>query len=104
VSRPGNRTPRHALDTELTPALPDAQVRAAMAAFYKTNEGYAHQQASHTAAYFDRLQGVLDAVLVQRQMSVLEIGAGSAVAMRSFLARHTGAEAVAIELSAASIR
>jgi hypothetical protein len=37
---------RHALDTELTPALPDAQVRAAMAAFYKSNEGYALQQAS----------------------------------------------------------
>ena len=67
VSRAGNRTPRHALDTELTPALPDAQVRAAMAAFYKTNEGYALQQASHTAAYFDRLLGVIDAVLVQRQ-------------------------------------
>ena len=95
---------RHALDTELTPALPDAQVRAAMAAFYKSNEGYALQQASHTAAYFHRLLGVMDAVLVQSRLSVLEIGAGSAVAMQDFLARHADAEAVAMELSAASIR
>ena len=81
-------------------------VRAAMAAFYKTNEGYAHQQASHTAAYFDRLQGVLDAVLVQRQKwSVLEIGAGSAVAMEEFSCQAAQVQrAVAMELSAASIR
>ena len=95
---------RHALDTELTPALPDAQVRAAMAAFYKSNEGYALQQASHTAAYFHRLLGVMDAVLGQSHLSVLEIGAGSAVAMQDFLARHADAKAVAMELSVASIR
>jgi len=104
VSRAENRAPRHALDAELTRALPDAQVRAAMAEFYKSNEGYALQQASHTASYFRRLLGVLDAVLAQPHLSVLEIGAGSAVAMQDFLARHTDAKAVAMELSAASIR
>ena len=36
-----------------------------MAAFYKSSEGYAHQQATHSAAYFDRLLGVLDAVVTQ---------------------------------------
>ena len=55
-----------------------------MAAFYKSNEGYAHQQASHTAAYFHRLLGVMDAVLAQPHLSLLEIGAGSAVAMQDF--------------------
>jgi len=104
VSRAGNRTPRHALDTELTPALPDAQVRAAMAAFYKSSEEYALQQASHTSAYFHRLLDVIDAVLAQPRLSVLEIGAGSAVAMQDFLARHRDAKAVAMELSSASIR
>lgn len=104
MSRAEDRTPRHALDAELTPALPDAQVRAAMAEFYRSNEGYALQQASHTASYFRRLLGVTDAVLAQPHLSVLEIGAGSAVAMHDFLARHTDAKAVAMELSAASIR
>ena len=75
-----------------------------MAAFYKSNEGYALQQASHTAAYFQRLVGVLNAVLAQPNLSLLEIGAGSAVAMRTFLARHADARAVAMELSPASIR
>ena len=77
------RTVRTALVTRssasLTPQVPDARVRAAMAAFYKSNEGYAHQQASHTAAYFHRLLGVMDAVLAQPHLSLLEIGAGSAV-------------------------
>ena len=48
--------------------------------------------------------GVIDAVLAQPQLSVLEIGAGSAVAMQDFLARHPDAKAVAMELSPASIR
>ncbi len=104
-SRIGSNGPRHALECELEDArLPDARVRAAMAAFYKSNEGYALQQASHTAAYFQRLLGVLDAVLTQPNLSLLEIGAGSAVAMRTFLARHADARAVAMELSPASIR
>ncbi len=75
-----------------------------MAAFYKSSEGYALQQASHTTTYFHRLLGVIDAVLTGRDLSLLEIGAGSAVAMRAFLARHTDAKAVAMELSPASIR
>ena len=102
--RPGSNCPRHVLECDLGPLLPDAAVRAAMAAFYKSNEGYAAQQASHTAEYFHRLLGVMDAVLAQPHLSVLEIGAGSAVAMQDFLARHTDAKAVAMELSAASIR
>ena len=84
--------------------VPDAEVRAAMAAFYKSSDGYAHQQASHTSAYFGRLLGVIDAVLTQPNIYVLEIGAGSAAAMRAFLARRTDARAVAMELSPASIR
>jgi SAM-dependent methyltransferase len=103
VSRAGNNTPHHALDAELTPVVPDAEVRAAMAAFYKSNEGYAAQQASHTPEYFNRLLAVMDAVLVQPRLSLLEIGAGSAVAMQNFLARHIDARAVAMELSPASI-
>lgn len=104
MNRAGDKAARHALDSELTPTVPDSRVRAAMAAFYKSSEGYAHQQASHTTAYFHRLLGVLDAVLTQPHQSVLEIGAGSGGAMHTFLARHTDARAVAMELSPASIR
>lgn len=101
-SRRNNR--RHALDCELTPEVPDARVRDAMAAFYKTSEGYARQQASHSAAYFERLLGVLDRALTHPKPHVLEIGAGSAGAMQAFLARRPGARAVAMELSPTSIR
>ena len=104
MSRPGNASPRHALESELSPNVPDSRVRAEMAAFYKSSEGYAHQQGSHTTAYFHRLLGVLDAVLTQPRMTVLEVGAGSGVAMHTFLARHTGTSAIAMELSPASIR
>lgn len=96
--------PRHALECELTPQVPDARVRDAMAAFYKSSDGYAHQQASHSAAYFNRLLGVLDAALPDPKPCVLEVGAGSAGAMHAFLARRPGARAVAMELSPASIR
>jgi len=104
VSRTRDNAPRHALDSELTPQLPDARVRDAMAAFYKSSEGYARQQASHTSAYFSRLLGVMEAVLTPPSLTVLEIGAGAAAAMHTFLARHPGARAVAMELSSASIR
>jgi SAM-dependent methyltransferase len=103
VSRAGRPAPRHALDAELTPVVPDARVRAAMTEFYKSSEGYAHQQGSHTAAYFGRLLGVIDGVLTGSNLQVLEIGAGSAIAMRAFLSRHTDAQALAMELSPASI-
>ena len=96
--------PRHALECELTPEVPDVRVRTAMAAFYQSNEGYARQQGSHTAAYFARLIGVLDAVLAGPKLEILEIGAGSAGAMRTFLAAHPGARAVAMELSPSSLR
>lgn len=95
--------PRHALDCELTPKVPDARVREAMAAFYKSSDGYARQQASHSSAYFDRLLGVLDAVVTQPKPHLLEIGAGAAGALHAFLASHPGARAVAMELSPASI-
>jgi SAM-dependent methyltransferase len=104
VSRTGDNAPRHALESELTPEVPGSHVRAEMAAFYKSSEGYAHQQASHTTAYFNRLLGVMDAVLLQPHLTVLEIGAGSAAAMYTFLARHQGARAIAMELSPASIQ
>jgi SAM-dependent methyltransferase len=98
------KRPRHALESALTPQVPDSHVRAAMASFYKSSEGYAHQQASHTTAYFNRLLGMMDAVLTQPNLSLLEIGAGSATAMHRYLARHPGARAVAMELSPSSIR
>ena len=104
MSRTGNHTPRHALDSELTPAVPDARVRDAMAAFYKSSEGYACQQATHSTAYFSRLLDVMDAVLTQPDLQVLEIGAGSAAAMHTFLATHPRARAVAMDLSPTSIR
>lgn len=104
MSRTDDNVPRHALESELTPAVPGEHVRAAMSAFYKSSEGYAHQQASHTTAYFNRLLGVMDAVLTRPNLTVLEIGAGSAAAMYTFLARHQGARAIAMELSAASIQ
>ena len=103
MSRAGGPAPRHALDAELTPVVPDSRVRAAMAEFYKSSDGYAHQQGSHTTAYFGRLLGVMNAVLTGSNLQVLEIGAGSAGAMRAFLSRHTDARAVAMELSPASI-
>ena len=95
--------PRHALECELTPQVPDARVRDAMAAFYKSSDGYAHQQASHSVSYFDRLLGVLDVALMDPKPYILEIGAGSAGAMHAFLARRPAARAVAMELSPASI-
>lgn len=74
-----------------------------MIEFYKSSEGYAHQQGSHTTAYFGRLLGVIDRVLTGPNLQVLEIGAGSAAAMRAFLSRHADARAVVMELSPASI-
>ena len=97
-------SPRHAFDSELTPEVPDAGVRDAMAAFYKSSEGYAHQQAAHSTAYFDRLLGVIGNVLTQPNLHLLEVGAGSATAMRTFLDTNPSARAVAIELSPVSIR
>ena len=75
-----------------------------MAAFYRSSEGYAFQQGTHSTAYFSRLLGVIEAVLTQPNLHVLEIGAGSAAAMHTFLAMHPSARAVAMELSPASIR
>lgn len=104
MSRSDGKRPRHALDSELTSSVPDSRVRAAMAAFYAGSEGYAHQQASHTRAYFQRLLGVMDAVLTQPNLRVLEIGAGSGGAIHAFLGGHADARGVALELSPASIR
>lgn len=104
MSRAVHRPPRHALDCELTPQLPDSRVRDAMAAFYKSSEGYAFQQGSHSTAYFSRLLRVIGAVLTEPDVHVLEIGAGSAVAMHTFLSTRPAARAVAMELSPTSIQ
>ena len=104
MSSTRNKPGRHALDRELTRAVPDERVRAAMAAFYRSNEAYAHQQASHTIAYFSRLLAVMDAVLTGPNLHILEIGAGAGAAMREFLATHTDVRAVAMELSSSSQR
>ena len=103
MNRSRETAPRHALESELTPEVPSEQVRAAMAHFYKSSEGYAHQQGSHTMAYFERLLGVIDAVLAQPGLHVLEVGAGSAATMHTFLARHPGSRATVMELSPASL-
>lgn len=102
MSRPAP-APRHALDCELTAQVPDARVRDAMAAFYKSSEGYAHQQSTHSTNYFRRLLDVLEAAVTRPDASILEIGAGSAGAMHSFLAAHSRARAIAMELSPASV-
>jgi SAM-dependent methyltransferase len=96
--------PRHALECELSPDVPDAAVRAAMAAFYRTSDAYARQQGSHGEKYFSRLLAVMDAVLVQPKLDVLEVGAGAAGATHAFLAAHPGAKAIAMELSPVSLR
>ena len=75
-----------------------------MAAFYKTSEGYACQQATHSPQYFARLSGVIDEVLIDPDLHVLEIGAGSAVAMHTFLSTRPAARAVVMELSPVSIQ
>ena len=103
MSKSNRIAPRHALECELSTKLPDARVRAEMAAFYRTSEGYAQQQGTHTRAYFDRLLSVIDAVVVKPDPHILEIGAGSAGAMRAFLATRPAARVVAMELSAVSL-
>lgn len=99
---PPVRKPRHALECELTPLAPDTDTRAAMREFYRTNEGYTRQQASHGPSYFSRWLSVLDRALGQGPVSLLEIGAGSSGAIREFLRFRPNARAVALELSAAS--
>ncbi len=94
--------PRHALECELTPELPDATVRADLTSIYSSSRAYAQQQATHGPAYFSRLLAVMDAVLAQPR--VLEIGGGSAGAMRQFLSIRPKATAVALELSWTSLR
>jgi SAM-dependent methyltransferase len=98
------KTPRHALECELTADLPDARVRAAMASFYRSSEAYAQQQASHGPQYFNRLLDVMEAVLTVPAPVILEVGAGSAVVLHQFLRRRPRATAVALELSASSLR
>ena len=74
-----------------------------MAAFYKSSVGYAFQQGTHSTAYFTRLFGVIDAVLTQPSPHVLEIGAGAALTLHTFLSTRPAARAVAMELSPVSI-
>jgi len=88
----------------LTPQVPGTRVREAMAAFYKSSVEYAHQQSTHSESYFRRLLDVLEAVVTRPDARILEIGAGSAGAMHSFLAAHPRASAIALELSPASIQ
>jgi SAM-dependent methyltransferase len=92
------------MECELTAEVPGSAVRAEMAAFYRTNESYALQQASHQPGYFARLLAVMDVVLTQPRPRVVEIGAGSAGALRAFLLRRPDARAVAMELSPTSLR
>jgi SAM-dependent methyltransferase len=100
----GRSRPRHALDAPLTPHVPDARTRAALAEFYRSDAGYAERQSEHDASYFRRLLSVVDAVITGRAPRVLEIGSGSAGALRTFLASRPGTTAMALEVSTASLR
>ena len=104
MNRSARPAPRHALDGELSPRVPDSGLRAEMTAFYKTSEAYAHQQASHPPEYFARLLSVMNAILTRPQLQIVEIGAGSAGAISSFLVARPDARAIAVELSPASLR
>lgn len=92
---------KHALEMELIPQPPGERVRAELAAFYRTNERYIRQQHSHGIGYFARLLAVMNRVLIKPHAQVLEIGAGSAIALKTFLKRHPGTTAVALEMSPA---
>jgi SAM-dependent methyltransferase len=87
----------------LSARRPDPALRDAMTAFYKTNEGYAYQQASHTVGYFSRLTAVMDKVIGRREVTVLEVGAGSGGAIVEFLSSRPGAKAIALDLSLRSL-
>ncbi len=104
MSRPKAAAPRHALDCELTPCVPEDRLQAALSAFYRTSETYARQQASHPAEYFARLLAVLDAVLTKPQPELLEIGAGAGAAMQAFLRTRPEARIFVMELSPALLR
>lgn len=104
MNRSSRPAPRHSLDCELSPRVPDAGLRAEMTAFYKTDQAYAHQQASHPPEYFARLLSVMNGVLTRPQLQIVEIGAGSAGAISSFLSAKPDARAIAMELSPASLR
>jgi SAM-dependent methyltransferase len=98
------KRPRHALDCPLSPNLPDAETRLALAEFYRTNTEYADQQARHRGAYFRRLLAVMSTVIVGSSPRVLEIGSGSGSALHGFLAERSGATGVATEVSAPALR
>ena len=104
MSRNRDSAPRHALDSALSPSLPDARVRAALADFYRTNAVYAEQQSAHDSKYFRRLLSVMETVIGGDHPRVLEIGSGSGGALRAFLNSRSGAGAVALELSSASLQ
>jgi len=84
--------------------LPDAATRAALADFYRTNAGYACQQSGHDRLYFRRLTSVIDAVISGARPRILEVGSGSAGALRAFLTSRPGATAIALEVSSASLK
>ena len=104
MSRPDARPPRHALDSALTPNAPDAKLRAEMSVFYRTNESYARQQASHPVKYFDRLLSVMNGVLDKADPRIIEIGGGAGAAMQSFLGPKPAGRAFVVELSPALLR
>ncbi len=96
--------PRHALECALSTRLPDAATCSALSDFYRTSARYADQQCGHDRKYFQRLIHVLESVVTGRSPRVLEIGSGSAGALRAFLASRPGATALALEVSSSSLR
>ena len=96
--------PRHALECVLSARLPDAATRSALADFYRTNARYADQQAGHDRKYFRRLLPVVESVVSRASPRVLEIGAGSAGALRAFLTSRPDATGLAMEVSAPSLQ
>jgi SAM-dependent methyltransferase len=90
--------------TEPRPEVPDADVRAKLTAFYRTNAAYAGQQATHDDAYFGRLLAVARAVLPDERLRVLELGAASGGALRALRRVRPRIESVAVDLSWASLQ
>jgi SAM-dependent methyltransferase len=96
--------PRHALDVPLSARVPDAGTRARLAEFYRRDTGYAERQSEHEPSYFRRLLFVMDAVLAGNAPRILEIGSGSAEALRAFLSSRPGASAAALEVSTIALQ
>jgi len=89
---------------EPRPQVPDADVRAGLTRFYRTNALYASQQATHDEEYFSRLLAVAQEVLPDEPLRVLDLGAASGGALRALRRVRPRVDPVAVDLSWASLQ